>query len=159
MKPLVTFFSAQSRKTADLATALAFILGADRFEFMPEPPYTKDDLDYENPDARVNREAAARQLLPMRGRVENFEAYDLVLLGFPIWWGAIPLAVKSFCDGYDWTGKRVYVFTTGWDDVSRFPELLRPYMLGAEIVEAKLFKNPNVPEFQRWANKLKKEIG
>ena len=155
MKTLVSFFSAQSRKTADLATALAFVLGADRYEFKPDPPYTPADLDYNDPDARVNREAKAQALIPIQGRIENFADYDRVMLGFPIWWGAIPLAVKSFCNGYDWTGKRVYVFVSGWDDVGRFAEILKPFMKGAEILDVKLFKGPNTPEFRRWADALK----
>ena len=132
-----------------MATASAFILDADRFEIVPGPPYTAADLDYSDPGARCNREQAAQAMIPLRSRVVNFESYELVVLGFPIWFGAIPLAVKSFCKRYDWTGKRVGVFVTGWDEVDRFTEFLQPYMPGAEIVSVKLFNTPNTPNLQR----------
>lgn len=154
MKPLVCFFTAQGRRTAGLATALAYVLGAERFEIVPDPPYSPEDLNYMDPNARVNREQAAQEPIPLATRVDKFADYELVLLGFPIWFGAIPLAVKSFCRGYDWSGKRVAIFASGDDDVGRFAEILQPFMPGAEIVSTRRFQSPNTPELLRWAKSL-----
>ena len=111
MKTLVTCFSAEGA-TAKIAKELAEAIGADIFEIKPEKPYTAADIRWTNPLARCNREKFGKKDVPVVGSVENFADYDTVLIGFPIWYGAAPNVVNTFCKGYDWSGKRVLAFAT-----------------------------------------------
>ena len=139
-KTLVCYFSAEG-KTAKVARELAASLGAELFEIRPEKPYTAADLKWTNPLARCNKEKFGGKDVPVAGRVEGFEAYDTVLLGFPIWYGTAPNVVNTFCQGCDWSGKKVFAFaTSGGSGIGKTAEKLRPYVRGAAAVEAKLVR-------------------
>jgi flavodoxin len=138
MKTLVTYFSAEGT-TAKVAKELAETIGADIFEIKPEKPYTAADIRWTNPLARCNREKFGNKDVPVIGSVENFSDYDTVLIGFPIWYGAAPNVVNTFCKGYDWSGKRVLAFaTSGGSGIGKTAEKLKPYISGAASVDAKL---------------------
>ena len=111
MKTLITYFSAQGT-TAKVAKELAAMTGADIFEIRPEKPYTAADLKWTNPLARCNREMLGRRDVPVEGRITDFDQYDTILIGFPIWYGAAPNVINTFCKGYPWDGKRVFAFAT-----------------------------------------------
>ena len=117
MATLVTYFSAEG-PTAKVAKEFAAKIGADIFEIVPETPYTKSDINWVNPVARCNREQMGHKDVPAAGRVADFEKYDTVYIGFPIWYGQAPRVVYTFVEGYDWSGKTVIPFTThegsGW---------------------------------------------
>lgn len=139
MKTLVTYFSAEAGRTRKVAKDLALKLGADLFEIVPEQPYTEADLRYMNPLARCNREKFGKKEVPVSGMVEHFLDYDTVYIGFPIWYGAAPNVVNSFCKAYDWTGKIVHAFaTSGGSGIGKTAEKLIPYVRGAAEVDAKL---------------------
>ena len=120
MKTLVAYFSAEHGRTAAVAATLAEAIGADLFEIRPEKIYTSADLKYMNPMARCNKEKFGKKDVPVRDKVENFDEYDRVLIGFPIWYGAAPNVVNTFCKDYDFTGKIVAAFATSggsrWGD-------------------------------------------
>ena len=131
MKTLVAYFSAEFGATAKVAKELAAAVGADLFEITPEKPYTPADLRWTNPLARCNREHLAGKDVPVAGTVENFDQYDTVLLGFPIWYGYAPIVVSTFCKQYDWSGKRIYAFaTSGGSGIGRTAEKLQPLRQG-----------------------------
>ena len=138
MKTLVSYFSAEGT-TAKVAKELAETIGADIFEIKPEKPYTAADIRWTNPRARCNREKFGNKDVPVIGSVENFSDYDTVLICFPIWYGAAPNVVNTFCKGYDWSGKRVLAFaTSGGSGIGKTAEKLKPYISGAASVDAKL---------------------
>ena len=140
MKTLIIYFSAEGT-TAQVAKDAAAALGADLYEITPTMPYTAADLRYTNPLARCNREFFAKKDVPVAGKIDNFTDYDTVLIGFPIWYGCAPLVVNSFCKGYDWAGKKVAAFaTSGGSGIGRTAEKLRPFVPGAERVDAKLVR-------------------
>ena len=86
-KILVAYFSASAAKvTEKVAERLAETIGADLFEIVPEVPYTAADLRWANPLARCNKEKFGKKDVPSVGKVENFAEYDLIILGFPIWY-------------------------------------------------------------------------
>lgn len=152
MKTLITYFSAEGT-TAAMAEALASDIGADIFEIVPEKPYTKEDIRWTNPLARCNREKIGKKDVPVAGRAENFGEYELVLIGFPIWYGAAPNVVNSFCEGYDWSGKKIAVFaTSGGSGIGKTAEKLAPHVKGGEIVDARLVKS--AAELSAWAKEL-----
>ncbi len=108
---LVAYFSATGT-TKKLAKYAADILGADLYEIVPEKPYTKADLAY-NTDCRANREQADPTSRPaIAGSVENMEAYDTILLGYPIWHGQAPRIISTFLESYDFSGKTILPFCT-----------------------------------------------
>ena len=139
MKTLIVYFSAESGTTARVAKDAAAALGADLYEITPEKPYTAADLRYTNPLARCNKEKFGKKDVPVVGKIENFADYDEVFIGFPIWYGAAPNVVNTFCKGYEWTGKRVYAFaTSGGSGIGRTAEKLKPFVNGAVSVTADL---------------------
>ena len=139
MSTLVTYFSAEAGRTKKVAEDLAKKLGADLFEITPEKPYTAADLRYMNPMARCNREKFGNKDVPVVGKVEGFDGYDTVYLGFPIWYGCAPNVVNTFCKGYDWTGKSVHAFaTSGGSGIGRTADKLMPYVRDAAFVDAQL---------------------
>ncbi len=140
MKILVTYFSAEGT-TRKVAEELAPMIGADLFEIEPEKIYTQADINWRNPVSRCNLEKFGKKDVPVKGKIEGFDQYDTVLIGFPIWYGAAPNVVNTFCKGYDWTGKTVYAFaTSGGGGIGRTAEKLEEYVSGAKKVDAMLIK-------------------
>ena len=141
MRTLVAYFSASGR-TAAVAKELAAARGADLFEICPAEPYTEADLNWRDPQARCNREHADGGPVPLAGTVEQFEQYDMVLLGFPIWYGCAPEVVHTFCRALDWSGKRVAVFaTSGGGGLGTTEEKLRPCLAGGELTGTRLCRS------------------
>ena len=153
MKTIVIYFSAERGTTAKVAKDAAEALGAALFEIRPEKPYTAADLNWKNPLARCNREKFGNRDVPVTGRIENFDDYDTVLIGFPIWYGGAPNAVNTFCKGYSWYGKRVAAFaTSGGSPIGKTAERLRPFLAGGELLGARLVHSGE--ELTRWAGEL-----
>ena len=141
MKTIVTYFSAQGH-TKKVAEELASQMGADIFEIVPEEPYSAADIKWTNPISRCNREKIGKKDVPVKGRIENFDEYECVYIGFPIWYYAAPNVVNTFCKSYDFTGKKVYVFaTSGGSDIGKTAEKLSPYIKGAEVLNAQVVKS------------------
>lgn len=141
MKTLIAYFSV-SGVTAKVARELAEQVGADLYEITPEVPYTEADLNWRNPLARCNKEFLGKKNVPVCGKVESFDSYERVLVGFPIWYGAAPNVVSTFCAGYDWAGKEVLAFaTSGGSPIGKTAEKLTPYVKNAEKVSAVLVKS------------------
>ena len=155
MKTLVAYFSA-SGNTASLAKRVAEAAKADLFEIKPVEPYTDADLKWTNPLARCNKEKIGKKDVPIAERVQNFDEYDLVLIGFPVWYYTAPNIIETFVKSYDFSGKKVALFaTSGGSDITKAPEKLQPLMKG-EIVDAKLFRpDASFAELNVWAGKLK----
>ena len=138
MATLVTFFSAEGT-TAKVAKDFADRIGADVFEIVPQEPYTAADIRWTNPLARCNREQITGKDVPVSGKIEEFDKYDTVYIGFPIWYGQAPRVVHTFGKEYDWTGKAVHAFaTSGGSGIGKTAEKLKPSLSGASAVDAKL---------------------
>ncbi len=157
-RAIVTYFSA-SGTTATAAKKIAAAADADIFEILPEKPYTEADLKWTNPLARCNREKIGKKTVPVRTRVRNFEQYDTVYIGFPIWYYAAPNIIESFVKEYDWTGKKVVLFaTSGGSNIGKTAEKLKPFMNGkGEILDAKLIDPSNtIATMKEWVTSLQK---
>lgn len=155
MKTLVAYFSA-SGNTASLAGRMAKAAKADLFEIRPVKPYTDADLRWTNPLARCNKEKLGKKDVPIAGKVENFDEYDLILIGFPVWYYAAPNIIETFVKSYDFTGKKAALFaTSGGSDITKAPAKLQPLMKG-EIVGAKLFSpDASFAELNVWTDSLR----
>lgn len=111
-KILVAYFSCTGN-TSVLAEYAAESLHADLFEIVPETPYTDDDLNYSNSDSRTSIEQNDESARPaIAGSVENMEEYDIVFLGYPIWWGQAPKIISTFLESYSFDGKTIVPFCT-----------------------------------------------
>ncbi len=154
MKTLIIYFSASAQGvTKNVAVKAAEEAGADTFSITPEQPYTEADINWKNPLSRCNKEKFGKKDVPVSGTVENFANYELVCIGFPIWYGCAPNVVNTFCKGYDWTGKKVAVFaTSGGSGIGKSAAKLAPYIQGADIVGDKLVKSG--AELAEWIKEL-----
>ena len=154
MKILTVYFSAESGTTKALAQRIAQISGSDLFEIMPEKPYTSSDLNYMNPLSRCNREKFGKKNVAIKGKINDFASYDLVLIGFPIWYGGGPAAVNSFCQMYDWSGKKAALFaTSGGSPIGKSGEKILPYIKGAKLIDASLFSDASDEELKNWISR------
>ena len=113
-KNLVVYFSATGN-TEQAAGYIADLTEGDLFELEPADPYTDEDLNYGNENSRVSREYADESLRTVEllaDTVENWESYDTVFIGYPIWWGIAAWPVDTFVKANDFTGKTVIPFCT-----------------------------------------------
>lgn len=111
---LVVYYSATGN-TEEAANMIADATGGDLFELEPVEPYTDDDLIYSDENSRVSQEYADESLRDVElvsTTVENWESYDTVFVGYPIWWGIAAWPVDSFVENNDFTGKTVIPFAT-----------------------------------------------
>lgn len=113
-KTLVVYYSA-SGNTERVAKDIAEAAGADLFEIVPTEVYTSDDLNWTNPDSRVSREhddESLRDVPLTTTEVPDWDSYDTVFIGYPIWWGIAAWPVDTFVKNNDFTGKTVIPFAT-----------------------------------------------
>lgn len=111
-KKLVVYFSA-SGTTAKLAKTLASAVSADLHEIIPKEKYTAADLDWTNKESRSSVEMNDKSFRPaIKNTVENMEQYDVIYIGFPIWWYVAPTIVNTFLESYDMSGKTIIPFAT-----------------------------------------------
>ena len=111
---LVVYFSATGN-TEEAAGYIADLTGGDLLELAPADPYTGDDLNWNDPDSRVVREYEDESLRDIEltvSTVENWDSYDTVFIGYPIWWGIAAWPVDGFVEANDFTGKTVIPFCT-----------------------------------------------
>ena len=111
-KILIAYFSA-TNNTESIANHLNEILDADLYEIVPETPYTSDDLNYNDRSSRSSQEMNDPDARPaISGSVDNMEQYDVIFLGYPIWWGEAPRIINTFLESYDLSGKTIAPFCT-----------------------------------------------
>ncbi|MBQ7532167.1 MAG: NAD(P)H-dependent oxidoreductase [Bacteroidales bacterium] len=112
MKTLVVYFSATGTTKA-AAQRLAKELNADLYEITPEVPYTAADLDWRDKNSRSTVEMKDKSSRPaIKGHCDNIAEYDVVWIGFPVWWYTAPTIVNTFIEAHDLSGKTICVFAT-----------------------------------------------
>lgn len=139
-KILVAYFSASGR-TARVAQELARAAGADLYEIKPQVPYTRADLNWMNANSRSSVEMNDKSSRPaLADHDANIAAYDMILLGFPIWWYVAPTIINSFLESYDFSGKKIILFaTSGGSGFGKTVAGLKPSVaVNATIIEGKL---------------------
>ena len=143
---LVAYFSATGN-TEEIAQHLQTILGASLYEIIPAKPYSDDDLDYNASDCRANQEQNDPSVRPaIDGSVENMDSYDVILLGYPIWWGEAPRIISTFLESYDFTGKTIVPFcTSGSSSIGGSAEHLTVLAADATWLEGARF-NPGATQ-------------
>lgn len=111
-KKLVAYFSA-SGVTKNVARMLAETVGADLYEIKPETPYTKADLNWMDENARSTVEMRDKSSRPALADSDaKVGDYDVIFIGFPIWWYVAPTIINTFLEKYDFSGKTIILFAT-----------------------------------------------
>ncbi|HIS26755.1 MAG TPA: flavodoxin [Candidatus Pullilachnospira intestinigallinarum] len=111
---LVVYYSATGN-TEEVANTIAEATGGDLFELESVEPYTGEELDWTNSDSRVSQEHEnedQRNVELVSSTVDNWDSYDMVFIGYPIWWGIAAWPVDTFVEANDFTGKTVIPFCT-----------------------------------------------
>ena len=112
MKKLIAYFSV-SGVTKRAAEQLACLTGADLYEIRPEKPYSREDLDWRNKQSRSSLEMMDPSSRPALAKsVPDVSSYDMVYIGFPVWWGVAPRPVNTFIESAHLEGRPVYIFAT-----------------------------------------------
>ena len=121
-KILVAYFSA-SGATAKVAKTLAQSANADMFEIKPQVPYTQADLNWMDKKARSTIEMKDKNFRPaIAEKLSNMDDFDVVFLGFPIWWYVAPTIINTFLEEYDLAGKTVANLKGSCSDTTKIIE-------------------------------------
>ncbi len=141
---LVAYFSA-SGVTAKVAKRLAAVSGSDLFEIVPETPYTRTDLDWTNKKSRSSLEMGDPSSRPaIRQACPDLSEYDVVFVGFPIWWYIAPTIVNTFLEGGNFAGKTIVPFaTSGGSGMGKTAESLKPSAPGATVEVGEVLNRAN----------------
>lgn len=155
-KILVAYFSA-SGVTAKAAWKLSEAIGADLHEIKPEVPYSSADLNWMDKKSRSSVEMNDPSSRPMIAeKLADMEKYDVVFVGFPIWWYVAPTIINTFLESYDFSGKTIIPFaTSGGSGMGKINEKLEPSCPGATLLQGKLL-NGNLSEdsLKNWVKNL-----
>lgn len=153
-KKIVAYFSA-SGVTAKAAKTLAKAADADLYEITPKIPYTKNDLDWMNKNSRSTVEMNDPSSRPQLAETTaNIGEYDVIFVGFPIWWYTAPTIIKTFLEAYDFSGKVIVPFaTSGGSGMGKTAETLQEIVPNAKVQSGRLLNGKlDVSELQKWAN-------
>ena len=157
MKKLVAYFSA-SGVTKAVAERLAKAADADIFEIEPSVPYTSADLDWTNRKSRSSVEMQNPNSRPgIAKKIDNMDNYDVVFIGFPIWWYVAPTIINTFLESYDFSGKTVVPFaTSGGSGFGRTVEVLKPLCSDTtKWLPGKLLNKASDRELKDWSASIK----
>lgn len=151
-KTLVAYFSS-SGTTKKVAQTIAEAGGYDLYEIRPKEPYTKEDLNWMDKKSRSSVEMNDKTYRPeLADKNADIEAYDTIILGFPIWWYVAPTIINTFLESYDFIGKKIVLFaTSGGSSFGNTVSELEISVRGADIVEGKILNGKVTTEdIKKW---------
>ena len=151
MKVLVAYFSA-SGVTEGVAKQLADVTGGDLYKIQPEQPYTEADLDWRDKQSRSTLEMQDKNSRPaITDKLTNMQDYDVIYVGFPIWWYTAPTIINTFMESYDFKGKTVIPFaTSGGSDIKKACEDLKAAYPDLNWKEGKLLNRASMDDLKKW---------
>ncbi|MDE5781452.1 MAG: Ig-like domain-containing protein [Lachnospiraceae bacterium] len=159
-KVLVAYFSA-TNTTEKLAGYLADGLNADLHEIVPAVPYTSEDLNYGDSSSRTSIEMNDANARPeISGSVTDIGQYDIVFIGYPIWWGQAPKIISTFLESYDFSGKTIIPFcTSGSSGIGSSATNLHSLTDGANWLSGRRFgSSASRSDMVNWVNELELDI-
>ena len=150
-KTLVAYFSA-SGVTRGVAKQLAEVTGADLHEIKPAQPYTDADLDWRDKQSRSSIEMQDKNSRPaITDKLQNMQDYDVVYVGFPIWWYTCPTIINTFMEAYDFQGKTVIPFaTSGGSSIKKANADLKAAYPLLNWKEGKLLNRVSKDDLKKW---------
>ncbi len=154
-KVLIAYFSA-SGVTKKVAENMAKATNADLFEIAPEQPYTRADLNWMDKQSRSSLEMKDRNCRPAMAAKPDVSGYDLILVGFPVWWYREPSIIDTFIESADFAGKTVVPFcTSGGSGLGDSAENMQSLAPGAKVLDGKRFSpSASADELKKWAEQF-----
>ena len=152
---LVAYFSAGG-VTAKVAGDMAKAVGADLFEISPERPYTAADLDWTDKKSRSTLEMSDPNCRPEMAVKADVSGYDVIFVGFPVWWYREPSIIDAFMESADFSGKTVVPFcTSGRSGLGDSAKNIRALAPGANVCEGRRFSSSvSAQELKKWAEQF-----
>ncbi len=157
-KVLVVYYS-ETGNTASVAGSIADIMAGDLFELEPAEPYSSADLNWRDDNSRVSQENQnpdLRDIALVAETADNWDSYDTVFIGYPIWWGIAAWPVNGFVENNDFDGKTVIPFCTASSSaIGESGELLEELAGSGTWLAGERFRsNTTVDEIQAWIDGL-----
>ncbi len=159
-RSLVVYFSC-TNTTKGIAGRIAEATGAATWRIEPETAYTSDDLNYNNSSSRANREQNDPSARPaIKGKCDNLGNYDVVFLGYPIWWGKAPKVIFTFLESHDLAGKTIVPFCTSHSSgIGSSDTDLHNLAAGAEWKAGRRFSgNESEETIEKWIESMNLNI-
>lgn len=155
---LVACFSATGT-TLSIAQIIAKAADADLYQIIPKQPYTKADLDWMDRNSRSSVEMKDSKFRPqIKDQKLSLENYDVIYLGFPIWWYVAPTIINTFLESHDFSGKKIILFaTSGGSGFGNTVRQLQPCAPDAVITEGRIFNHVTKQEIIQWVKNTCKE--
>lgn len=156
-KVLVVYFSATGT-TKSAAKKIKKATGGTLYQIKAAEPYTKADLNYDNDDCRANKEQEDGSVRPeIKGKVKNIRKYDVIFVGYPIWWSKEPMIIRTFLESYNLKGKIVVPFcTSGGSGISGSRKGVKAAAKGAKVQSGKDLTDMSYEKVKKWAEKKTK---
>jgi Flavodoxins len=153
-KVLVVYFSATGT-TKGAAKKVKKATGGTLYQIKAAKPYTSADLSYDNDDCRANTEQQDGSVRPkIKGKVKNIKKYDVIFIGYPIWWGKEPMIIRTFLESYNLKGKKIVPFcTSGGSGISGSMKGIKASAKGAKVVKGKDLTDSSAKSVAKWAKK------
>lgn len=153
-KVLVVYFSATGT-TKGAAKKVKKATGGTLYQIKAAKPYTSADLSYDNDDCRANTEQRDGSVRPkIKGKVKNIKKYDVIFIGYPIWWGKEPMIIHTFLESYNLKGKKIVPFcTSGGSGISGSMKGIKASAKGAKVVKGKDLTDSSAKSVAKWAKK------
>lgn len=154
-KILVAYFSATGT-TQQVAGQLAKVMNADLHEIKPEKAYTSDDLDWHNSQSRSSVEMNDPKSRPaITDKFTNMSDYDVVFVGFPIWWYTAPTIINTFMESYDFSGKTIIPFaTSGGSTIDKASSDLKKAYPSLNWKAGRLLNQTSESDLEAWKKEL-----
>ena len=155
-KFLVAYFSATGT-IARAAEMLVNVTGGELYAITPAQPYTSADLDWHDKQSRSSVEMNDSKARPtIKDKKENIAGYDVIFLGYPIWWGLAPRIIETFIESHDLNGKIVIPFaTSGSSPIDNSVTALRKAYPALRWKEGKLLNRSSESSIREWIGHLK----
>lgn len=153
---VVVYFS-RTNNTEKIANYIINITGAKKYEIEAEIPYTDEDIDYTNSSCRANQEQNDKSCRPeIAEPMESINSYEVIYLGYPIWWGEEPRIIDTFLESYDFSDKTVIPFcTSGSTNIATSEKNIKNLVPIGNLLEGKRFSaSAKKSEVEEWINEL-----
>lgn len=150
-KMLIVYFSATGT-TKGAAKKIKKATGGKLYEIQAAQPYTDEDLGYSNDDCRANKEQKDGNVRPeIKGKVKDIRKYDVIYVGYPIWWNKEPMIIRTFLESYNLKGKKIVPFcTSGGSGISGSMKGIREAAKGAKVMKGKDLTDVSASRVKSW---------
>ena len=153
-KVLVVYFSGTGT-TKSAAKKIKKATGGKLYQIKAAKKYTTADLNYDNDNCRANIEQRSGKVRPkIKGKVKNIRKYDVIFVGYPIWWSKEPMIIRTFLESYNLKGKKIVPFcTSGGSGIAGSMKGVKAAAKGAKVVKGKDLTDLSSKSVAKWAKK------